>query len=307
VMAPGEPPPRTLNLLESWSHNASRTGYADYCPASEGYFRALNIPLLRGRLFDDRDTMDAPHVAVVSQSLAREKWPEQDPLGRTIEFGNMDGDLRPLTIVGVVGDVRQDSLERPPSPIIYVNYRQRPQATQHFTAVVSTRIDPSAVVSLAREIVRKLDPNLPPRFGTLAEISAFSLKSRKFNLILVGTFAATALLLAIGGLYGVMAYTVTRRTGELGTRIALGATPGNVLGLVLIQGLGTALIGVVIGIGGALVLTRTLRSLLFGLSPTDPVTFSAVALLLIMVALLACYIPARRAAKVDPVVALRYE
>jgi predicted permease len=307
MMTPGEQAPRSIEELGRWYHNVARTGHADYCPASEGYFRALGIPLLRGRLFDDRDTMDAPHVAVVSQSLAREKWPEQDPIGRTIEFGNMDGDLRPLTIVGVVGDVREDSLEKSFGPIVYVNYRQRPQATYRFTAVLRTATDPSAVISAARGIVHALDPNEPPKFGTLSEISALSLKSRRFNLMVLGAFAGTALLLAIAGLYGVMSYSVARRTGELGTRIALGATPGNVLRLVLRQGLVTALIGVAIGIGGAIVLTRTLRSFLFGLSPTDPVTFGAVVFVLILVALLACYIPARRAAKVDPMAALRYE
>ena len=307
VMAPGDEPPRSMEDLERWFHNVARTGHADYCPASEGYFRALGIPLLRGRLFDDRDTMDAPHVAVISQSLAREKWPGEDPIGRTIEFGNMDGDLRPLTIIGVVGDVREDSLEKPSGPIVYVNYRQRPEATERFIAVLRIATDPSTVISAARGIVRALDPNVPPMFGTLAEVSALSLKSRRFNLMLLGAFAGAALLLAVAGLYGVMAYSVARRTGELGTRIALGATPGNVLRLVLRQGLVTALIGVAIGMGGAIVLTRTLRSFLFGLSPTDPGTFAAVAVLLILVALLACYFPARRAAKVDPIEALRYE
>jgi putative ABC transport system permease protein len=307
MMTPGEQAPRSMEDLERWFHNVARTGHAGYCPASEGYFRALGIPLLRGRLFDDADTLDAPHVAVVSQALARERWPGQDPIGRTIEFGNMDGDLRPLMIVGVVGDVHEDSLEKPSGPIVYVDYRQRPQATERFTAVLRVATDPSAVISAARGIVHALDPNEPPRFGTLTEISALSLKSRRFNLMLLGAFAGTALLLAVAGLYGVMAYSVARRTAELGTRIALGATPGNVVRLVLRQGLLTALIGVAIGIGGAIVLTRTLRSFLFGLSPTDPVTFAAVALLLILVALVACYIPARRAAKVEPMAALRYE
>jgi predicted permease len=293
--------------FEQWFHNVARTGHADYCPASDGYFRALGIPLLQGRLFDDRDTMDAPHVAVISQSLAREKWPGNDPIGHTIEFGNMDGDLRPLTIVGVVGDVREDRLEKASGPIVYVNYRQRPEATYRFSAVMRTATDPSAVISSARSIVRALDPNVPPVFGTLTEISRLSLKARRFNLLLLGAFAGTALLLAVAGLYGVMAYSVARRTSELGTRIALGATPGNVLRLVLRQGLVTALIGVAIGMGGAAVLTRTLRSFLFGLSPTDPVTFAGVAFLLILVALLACYFPARRAAKVDPIEALRNE
>jgi len=307
MLAPGDQPPRTIEDLELWFHNTARTGHADYCPASDGYFRALGIPLSQGRLFDDGDTMDAPHVAVVSQSLAREKWPGQDPIGHMIEFGNMDGDFRPLTIVGVVGDVREDSLEKPPSPTVYVNYRQRPGATNRFAAVIRTAIDPSAVISSARKIVRALDPNVPPVFGTLTEISALSLKARRFNLLLLATFAGTALLLAVAGLYGVMAYSVARRTAELGTRMALGATPGNVLRLVLRQGLVTALIGVAIGIGGAIILTRTLQSFLFGLSPTDPVTFAGVVSLLILVALMACYFPARRAAKVDPIEALRNE
>ncbi len=129
LLAPGDQPPHAIEQLETWSHNAARTGYANYSPASDGYFRALGIPLLQARLFDDRDTMDAPHVAVINQSLAREKWPEQNPLGHNLEFGNMDGDLRPLTIVSVVGDVREDSVETPPVPTIYVNYQQRLQGS----------------------------------------------------------------------------------------------------------------------------------------------------------------------------------
>ena len=307
LLVPGEQPPRAMGELEAWFHKAARTGHANYSPASAGYFRALGIPLLRGRLFDDRDTIDAPHVALISQSLAREKWPKQDPLGRSIEFGNMDGDLRPLTIIGVVGDVREDSLETPPSPTIYVNYRQRPQATYHFTAVLCSESEPAAVISSARQIVRTLDPNVPPDFSTFTQVLSNSLQGRRFNLTLVGVFACAALLLAMAGLYGVMAYAVTQRTGEFGVRTALGASPGSIVRLVLGQGIVTSLIGVAIGLAGALVLTRTLQSLLFGLSATDPLTFAVVALTLVLVALLACYIPARRAAKVDPMVALRYE
>jgi predicted permease len=307
VMTPNDRPPRNIEDLERLFHNVARTGHAEYCPVSEGYFRVLGIPLLSGRLFNDSDVMDAPHVALVSQSLAREKWPDQDPIGRTIEFGNMDGDLRVLTIIGMVGDVREDSLETPSGPMVYVNYRQRPQDTNGFAAVLRLAADPAAVISAARGIVHSLDPDQPPHFAELSDVSALSLKSRKFNLLLLGAFAGTALVLAVAGLYGVMAYSVARRTGELGTRIALGATRGNVLRLVLRQGLTTALIGVAAGIGGAIALTRTLRSFLFGLSSTDPLTFGSVALLLILVALLACYIPARRAAKIDPMAALRYE
>jgi predicted permease len=307
LMNPQEKPPRSMEDLGRLSHDSTRTGDADYCVASEGYFRTLGIPLLRGRLFDDRDTMDAPHVALISQSLAREKWPNMDPLGRTIEFGNMDGDLRLLTVVGVVGDVREDSLEARPRPTIYVDYRQRPQATGSFTLVLRTTAQLAVVIPAAREIVRDLDPNVPPSFNTFTEVFSASLKTRRFNLTLVGVFAATALLLAVAGIYGVMAYSVARRTHEMGVRIALGASAPDVLRLVLSQAMLTTVVGVAVGIAGSFILTRAMQSLLFGVSATDPVTLAGVALLLGFAALLACYIPARRATMVDPMVALRYE
>ena len=306
LMNPQVKTPRWEDLEQLW-HDSTRTGDADYCVASEGYFGTLGIPLLRGRLFDDRDTMDAPHVALISQSLARERWPNMDPLGRTIEFGNMDGDLRFLTVVGVVGDVREESLEARPRPTIYVNYRQRPQATGQFTVVLRTEADPAVVFSAARAIVRDLDPNVPPSFSTFTEVFSASLKTRRFNLTLVGVFAATALLLAVAGIYGVMAYSVARRTHEIGVRMALGAGATEVLRLVLSQGLLTTAVGLAIGIAGSFVLTRAMQSLLFGVSATDPVTLAGVALLLGCAALLACYVPARRATRVDPMVALRYE
>jgi len=309
VMNPQDKVP-SMQDLDRLFHDSTRTGEADYCVATEGYFRTLGIPLLRGRLFDDRDTIDSPHVALISESLARQRWPNQDPLGQTIEFGNMDGDLRFLTVVGVVGDVRVDSLESRPRPLIYVNYRQRPQSTSRFTVftvVMHTSVDPATLTPAVRGIVRQLDPDVPPSFSTFTKVFSDSLKTRRFNLTLVGVFAATALLLAVAGIYGVMAYSVVRRTHEFGVRIALGASAGDVLRLVLGQGLFTAVVGVAIGIAGSFVLTRTMQSLLFGVSATDPVTFAGVALLLTLVALLASYIPARRATKVDPMVALRYE
>lgn len=306
-MMPGEQPPKNIEGFEAWMHNHQRTGYAGYDATSSGCFRALGIPLIRGRWFDDRDTIDATHVALVNQALAKNKWPGQDPIGQIIEFGNMDGDLRPLTIIGVVGDVREKSLETPPRPTVYVNYRQRPQSTSHFTAVVQSEISPVTVVAAAREIVRELDPNVPPEFDTFEHVFSTSLRSRRFNLTLVGAFAGTALLLAMTGLYGVMAFAVSRRTGEFGVRMALGASAANILQMVIGQGLRTTLIGIALGVIGALAVSRTLQSLLFGLSPNDPLTLAIVAGVLVMVALLACYIPARRAAKVDPMQALRYE
>ncbi len=307
LMNQQDPVPTSMQELERMFHESARTGDADYCLSSEGYFRVLNIPLLHGRLFAEGDTMDAPHVAVISQSLAREKFPGQDPLGHLIEFGNMDGDLRLLKVVGVVGDVRSGNLEAPARPTIYVNYRQRPQATTHFTIVLHAGAAPAAILPTAREIVRTLDPNIPPSFNTFSQIFSASLHTRRFNLTLIAVFAGTALLLALAGIYGVMAYTVAQRTREIGVRMALGACAGDVLRLVLSQGALTAAAGLVLGIGGSLALTRTLRSLLFAVSATDPVTFAGGALLLAGVALLACYIPARRATRVDPMVALREE
>jgi putative ABC transport system permease protein len=282
-------------------------GEADYCVASEGFFHALGIPLLSGRIFDSRDTKDSQHVAVVSKSLADEKWPNQSPLGQTVEFGNMDGDPRLLAIVGVVGDMHDKSLESASRPAIYVDYRQRPTAAQRFTIVMLAPGKPDPVFSSAREIVRSLDPDVPPRFSTFSNTFAASLGARRFSLVLVGIFSATALLLAMAGIYGATAYTVAQRTREIGVRMALGASRGTVLGMVLKQGVITGVLGVGAGILGSLVLTRWLPSQLFGVSATDPATFAGVALILILVSLAACWIPGRRAARVDPMVALRYE
>jgi putative ABC transport system permease protein len=307
LMHSGEALPTDMQGLEKLFHDKSRTGDAEYAAASADYFQVLGIPLLRGRVFTDADAMNTPHVAIISDSLARQKWPNQDPLGHQIEFGNMDGDLRLLTVVGVVGDVREDKLEHPPSSTIYVNYRQRPQSTSTFNVVIRATSDPSAVITQARQILRDLDPNVAPKFATFEQVVSGSLAPRRFNLILVGVFAATALFLALAGMYGVMAHAVTRRTNEIGVRMALGASRMSILGLVLGQGLLTAAIGVSIGIVAAFAVTRTMGSLLFGLSPTDPATFAGVALLLTIVALLASYLPARRATQVDPMVALRKE
>jgi putative ABC transport system permease protein len=292
-------------LHEIFSDN-SRSGHGDYVVASKGYFQALGIRLLRGRLFNDADRADRAHVAVISESVARMKWPDRDPIGQTIEFGNMDGDLRLLTIVGVVEEVRT-RLEADPRPTVYVDYRQRPRTTSEFSVVMRTNADPGVMFGTARKILRQVDPAVAPSFNTFTQIFSDSLNNRRFNLLLVGVFALAALLLAVAGVFGVLAYSVSQRTREIGMRIALGATSGNVLKMVLGEGLITVMIGTAIGISASFLLTRTMRSLLYKVSPADPVTLLSVTLLLVLVAMLASWIPARRATRVDPMVALRHE
>ena len=297
--------PKTMEGFGALFLQKERIGNADFCVASEGYFHVLGIPLIRGRIFEERDGADSPHVAVISESLARDRWPNQDPMGHTIEFGNMDGDLRLLTIVGIVGDIHEYGLDAPPRPTVYVNLFQRPRSTITVTMLSDT--DTRLVTSAARGILQDLNPEIPATFKTFSQIYSASLGSRRFNVILTGFFGIVALLLATAGVFGVMAYSVSRRTREIGVRVALGADSGDVLRMILNQGLRTILIGVAIGIAGSLALTRTVESLLFGVTATDPLTFGGVTLLLVGAALLACFIPARRATRVDPVVALRYE
>jgi len=304
IVGPNELPTTMRGLSELFKQK-DRIGTADFCVATDDYFRVLGIPLVRGRLFDARDGADAPHAAVITQSLAKIRWPNEDPIGRTIEFGNMDGDLRLMTIVGIVGDTHQYGLDAPPEPTVYANLFQRPRAAMTFTMLSDA--DTQSVAGAARSILRELDPETPAKFQTFQQVYAASLGSRRFNVILIGFFGVTALVLAMIGVFGVMAHAVSRRTREIGVRVALGASRGAVQRMVLAQGLRPIAAGVVVGIAGALALTRFVGSLLFGVSATDPLTFAAVTVLLVGTALVACYIPARRATRVDPMIALRAE
>jgi predicted permease len=297
--------PKTMDGFGPLLQQKERLGNADFCVATDGYFQVLGIPLIRGRIFNGRDGANSPHVAVISESLARERWPNQDPIGHTIEFGNMDGDLRLLTIVGIVGDTHEYGLDAPPRPTVYVDLFQRPHGA--ITLTMLSDADMRSVASAARGILQDLNPEMAAKFRTFSQVHSTSLGSRRFNVILIGFFGITALLLATAGVFGVMAYSVSRRTREIGVRVALGAAPGGILRMILGQGLRTIFIGVAIGITASLALTRTVQSLLFGVTATDPLTFGGVTLLLVGAALLACYIPARRATKVDPMVALRHE
>jgi ABC-type antimicrobial peptide transport system permease subunit len=217
----------------------------------------------------------------------------------------MDGDLRLLNIVGIVGDTHDYGPDAPPRPTVYVNLFQRPRAAE--TLTILSDADTEMVATAARGILHELDPEIPARFRTISQVYAASLGSRRFIVILIGSFGIAALALAVTGVFGVMAYSVSRRTREIGVRVALGAATGDVLWMILRQGARTILTGIAIGIVAALALTRSVAALLFGVTATDPLTFIGVTLLLFSAALLACYLPARRATQVDPITALRAE
>ena len=300
--------PANYKEFGQMAHNPALSGIALYAMAGADYFRTMGIPLVHGRMFNDADDWNAPHVAMISEALARRRWPGQDPIGQEIEFGNMDGDLRPMKIVGIVGDVRAGGLDAPASSIIYVNYRQRglnPNSAP--TILLRSSAATGEIVTAARGIFHDLAPDVPVKFSTFADEMGGWLADRRFLLLLVGVFAVAALALASVGIYGVVAFAVTRRTQEIGIRMALGAQRGQVLRLVVGEGARLALLGVAMGIAASLFVTRLFASLLFGVGATDPVTFGAVAVTLTVVALVASYVPARRAMRLDPGMALRYE
>jgi putative ABC transport system permease protein len=288
------------------NNDPARKGNADYRRATGGYFAAMRIPLLRGRTFDSTDQPNAPNAAVVSQSLVQKYWPNEDPIGQTIQFGNMDGDLRLLHVVGVVGDVRDYGVDEEIAPTIYANALQRLPSSS-WTVVARAQAEPSTLVPAMREAVRTLDQQLPLKFRTLDQVFSSSLDQRRFSLVLFGIFGITALLLAAMGIYGITSYTVAQRTQEIGIRIALGAQMSDVLSLMLRKAMSLVVVGAIIGLAGAYAAMRLMSNLLFGVTPTDLVTFVAVPMVLLLVAFVACLIPARRATKVDPLVALRYE
>ena len=300
-------PPTTMADFGRLAQNKEMTGFADYVAATDGYFRTMGIPLVRGRWFEASDTPDAPHVAVISESLAKTRWPDRDPIGLRLEFGNMDGDLRLITIVGIVGDVRYDGLDRPAGSAVYVNAAQRPAATTTFILAAHSTADPAWLMARVREIARALDPDVPPRLRTIEQVFASSIANRRYSLWLVAAFAVAALALAVIGVYGVVSYAVAQRTRELGVRMALGARPAQVARLVLGHGARLTIVGLVLGAAGALAVTRFMQTLLFEVAPTDPATYSIVAAALALAALAACQIPAMRAAHVDPLAALRTE
>jgi predicted permease len=293
-----------FSQLAALKKDPARSGQAEYRVASAGYFHAMAIPLVRGRLFDDRDAPDATvHAAVVSAALAKTEWPNADPIGKIIQFGNMDGNRTPFTVVGIVGDIREARLDATPQAVFYANARQRRFSS--FSVVIQGTAEPASVIAAARRVVRELAPSVPPRFRMLEEVVSTSVAQRRFSLVLLGVFGAAALLLAMMGIYSVVAYLVAQREHEIGIRVALGAQRGDVLGLVLRLGAVLTVVGIVVGVVAALWLTRLLAGLLYGVTPTDPVSFASVVALLLGVALVASYVPARRALMVDPMSVLR--
>jgi putative ABC transport system permease protein len=280
---------------------------ADYTIAGPDYFRTLNIPLLRGRAFTEHDTAASPRVMVVSDTFARRIFPGEDPLGKRIIVEGEEVDQPPAEIIGIAGDVRRNGFDTEAEPEFYLSHLQNPERRLNLV-MRSETMDGAQYAQAARDAVRTWDANqLIWRTQTLDELVEKSLAERRFNMMLLGIFAGVALLLAAVGLYAVMSYSVSWRTQEIGIRMALGAQRRDVMKLVVGQGMWMTFVGVLIGLGAALALSRLLASLLYGVSPTDALTFTAVSILLIVVALIACFIPARRATRVDPIVALRSE
>jgi putative ABC transport system permease protein len=287
---------------------ASVVGRAGAFPASfravsQDYFRTMRIPLLKGRWFDDRDTASSQSVVVINQTMARQIWPGEEPLGKRIKHGFKE---QVAEVVGVIGDVKYAGLDQQTKPEMYAPFSQRPWPFMRI--VVRTKSDPMNLATAIRAEAQAIDKDQPiDKLTTMSSVVRASIATRRFYMQLLGTFAALAFILAAVGIYGIVSYSVAQRTREIGIRMALGAKQSDVLRLVLAEGFRLAVLGVVLGLAGAFAATRVLTSLLFEVKPTDPMTFIGLSILLAAVALLACYIPARRATKVDPLVALRYE
>jgi putative ABC transport system permease protein len=276
---------------------------ANYRIVTRDYLRTIGVPLREGRYLDAHDSADAPPVTLVNEAMKRKFWPNESAIGKRFRFG----DSRPwVTIVGVVGDIRQSGLEKPPSAEMYLPAAQDP--TPLSGLVIRTMADPKGLAQAVRREIRAVDKDMPiTDVATMEQVLDREVLQRRAQMLLLSIFAAVALLLASLGIYGVLAYLVSQRTQEIGIRMALGASPRDVLLAVAGQGMGLSIAGIALGVTAALALTRVVSRLLFGIAASDPATFLAVSLLLLVVALAACYVPARRAMRIDPIVALREE
>ena len=290
--------------IEGRPADSEHSPVAELAAVSPGHFRVLEIPILSGRNFTDSDDDKALPVAIVDQTLARQYWPNENPIGKRVKSGPIQSTNPWLNIIGVVGDVKTDSLELQEAPHIYLSDFQAPS----YNSVIYLRTagDPGTLGDAIRPEVQAVDPNVPVyAVRTMEDVIARSMAERRFALQILGFFAGVALLLAAIGIYGVMAYTFSQRRHEIGIRMALGAQPRDILRMALSEGMTLVAVGLGSGLVGALILTRFLHSMLYAVSPNDPLTFVALAALLAAVALLACFVPARRATQVDPLVALR--
>jgi putative ABC transport system permease protein len=282
---------------------------ANHRQVSANYLQTMNIPLRAGRYFDSRDNANSMAVVIINETMARQYWPGQNALGRRFNVGDPnDGPW--AEIVGIAADVRQMGLDEPVKAEMYLPYQQVPDWPGYTPRDLAIRTlgDPMSIAGSVRQIVREVDPDQPiSNIATMADVLGDEAAQRRIGMIMLAAFAGLALLLASLGIYGVLAYFVTQHTNEIGVRIALGANRRNILALVLKKGMGLTLLGIAIGLATSFAFTRLMSSLLFGVKSSDPVTFTVVPLLLVVVALLACWVPARRATKVDPMIALRYE
>lgn len=270
------------------------------------YFEAMEIPLRRGRLFNEQDDPNKPVAVIVDEYMAEQLWPNQDPIGKRIHVVELPTKDPWQTVVGVVGRVKQDSLDSNPRIAFYLAHTQFP--SRAMTVAFRARTSADAMLASTRSELRRLDPDLPMYYvRTMEQRVDESLARRRFSMLLLGVFAGVALSLATIGIYGVLSYLVTQGTRELGIRMALGASRGSILGLVVRQGMVLAFVGVAFGLAASLLVTRLIRTLLFGVQTTDPFTFAGISFLLMIITLIACYIPARRAARIDPLVSLRCE
>jgi putative ABC transport system permease protein len=286
--------------------SVSEAPMINHCVVTPGYFRAMGIPLLAGRDLAESDAREAQKVTVIDERLAREYWPGESPLGKRVRFGPPESNEPWHTVVGVVGAVRHERPDAATRMSVYLPYQQMP--VRQMTLAVRTEGEPTGLAAAVRQQVRELDPDQPVTgMRTMEEVISRAIWQPRLHAILFGVFAAVALLLASVGIYGVMSYAVTQRTHEIGVRVALGARPRDILRLVVGHGLTLTLVGIALGAGAALALTQVMSSLLFEVSAADPATFAVNVALLAAVSLVACYIPARRATRVDPLVALRYE
>ena len=280
---------------------------ADERMVSGNYFQAMQIPLLEGRFFNGEDRDGKPRVAIIDEYMAKQLWPGQNPVGRRLHLGGVsDSDEPWITVVGIVGRIKQYTLDSDSRIAFYLPQTQYP--TRAMNVVLRSSSDPASLATVVKREVHELDPDLPLyNVITMQERVSESMARRKFSMLLLTSFACLALALASIGTYGVMAYLVSQGTREIGIRIALGATPGRILKLIISKGMAMALCGLALGLIGAFAFTRVMSNLLFGIKATDPATFAVISILLVLIAFLASYIPAQRAAHVDPMIALRYE